>query len=289
MAGAETNAAADAAHLMARRCAEGAGVLQNWNEALDHLAHAAELGSAAAHAELAALARDWPLAEALLAGETRPPATARDLRGRIDIATFLKPGVRKIVSAAPRIAALEEFCDPNICRWLVGRAEPKLQPAKIYNPLTGGSGHESVRDNSECHFPRDEADLVLLTLRARIAQATEVPIAGMEATAILHYRPGQQFKPHFDFFDTRHPGYAKVVAETGQRVVTFLLCLNDDYEGGATEFPAVGMRFKGKMGSAIFFWNVTPHGVPDRQTVHAGSPTTRGEKWLLSQWIRVRG
>jgi hypothetical protein len=97
---------------------------------------------------------------------------------------------------------------------------------------------------------------------------------------------GQEFLPHFDFLDTAKPGYAKDVAEHGQRVLTFLLCLNDDYEGGETEFPLLGKRWKGQKGSALFFWNVEPNGMPDRRTGHAGLPPTRGR--LLSQWCAAR-
>jgi hypothetical protein len=32
--------------------------------------------------------------------------------------------------------------------------------------------------------------------------------------------------------------------------------------------------------------NTDETGRPDRRTMHVGLPPTRGEKWLLSQWIR---
>jgi prolyl 4-hydroxylase len=48
------------------------------------------------------------------------------------------------------------------------------------------------------------------------------------------------------------------------------------------------MRWRGRKGSAIFFWNVLPDGVHDRRMLHAGLPLTGGEKWMLTQWIRSR-
>ena len=69
--------------------------------------------------------------------------------------------------------------------------------------------------------------------------------------------------------------------------MTFLLSLNDGYEGGETKFPELQQRWKGRAGNALFFWNVEPDGTPDRRTVHAGLPPASGEKWLLSQWVRV--
>jgi prolyl 4-hydroxylase len=64
--------------------------------------------------------------------------------------------------------------------------------------------------------------------------------------------------------------------------------LNDDYEGGETEFPRIGLRFRGKRGDALMFDNVRPSGALDYDTLHAGLPPTRGEKWLFSQWVRSR-
>jgi prolyl 4-hydroxylase len=131
-------------------------------------------------------------------------------------------------------------------------------------------------------------DMVLVMLRAQVARLTKLPILGFEDSQVLHYLPGQEFKPHFDFLDLAHPGHAAAVASGGQRVVTFLAYLNEGYEGGETVFPALGWRFKGREGDALFFYNAMPDGSPDRRMLHAGSSPSRGEKWLLSQWIRFR-
>ncbi len=108
------------------------------------------------------------------------------------------------------------------------------------------------------------------------------------AKAVLHYSPGQQFEPHYDFLDLDIPGYASDVAENGQRVATFLLYLNDDYQGGETDFPKLGFRHKGRKGDALLFWSVASSGDPDTRTLHAGRPPASGEKWVFSQWLRQR-
>ena len=67
----------------------------------------------------------------------------------------------------------------------------------------------------------------------------------------------------------------------GQRAATLLVYLNDDYEGGETDFPRINFRFKGGLGDALIFSNIDPAGAPDYDTVHAGLPPTTGEKWLF--------
>jgi hypothetical protein len=72
----------------------------------------------------------------------------------------------------------------------------------------------------------------------------------------------------------------------GQRIVSFFVYLNDEYEGGETDFPDLGIRHRGSKGEALYFSNVAESGAPDPRTVHAGSRVTIGDKWLLTQWIR---
>jgi hypothetical protein len=104
----------------------------------------------------------------------------------------------------------------------------------------------------------------------------------------MQYAVGQEFRPHHDFLDPNQPGTAADLARRGQRVATFLIFLNDDFEGGETAFPKAGISHRGRTGDALFFANITPDGAPDPLTLHAGKPPTSGEKWIFSQWIRDR-
>ncbi len=279
--------AAARAHTQAVYAAEGAGTPPDWNAALGHLERAAALGHRLAQAELAALSGDWALSGRIAAGEPIEAAWG-DLRRAVDVRAWVTPPRRLIVSAAPRIATVENIASPELCDWLIARAKPKLAPAEVYDHDTGKQRVEQVRTNSACYFQWDDSDLLLIALRTRMAAAAELPLQGLESTAVLHYRPGEEFLPHFDFLDTAKPGHAKDVAMRGQRVLTFLIALNEDYEGGQTDFPELGKAWKGRKGSGLFFWNVEPDGSVDGRTRHAGLPTIRGEKWLLSQWMRAR-
>jgi prolyl 4-hydroxylase len=282
------SADAHAAHANALYVAEGTGLAPDWNAALDHAQRAAELGHGLAQTELAALSGDWSLSRQIAAGKAFPAETWEKLRRAVDLKNLLTPPRVNILSASPRIAAIEGIAGPELCDWLIGRARSTLRPAEVYDHETGGQRIEAVRTNSAAYFRWEDSDLMLLALRARMANAAELPVYAMESTAVLHYTPGQEFLPHFDFLDVSKPGHAKDVAGRGQRVLTFLIALNEGYEGGQTEFPTLGKRWKGRKGSALFFWNVEPDGAIDRRTLHAGLPPTQGEKWLLSQWIRGR-
>jgi hypothetical protein len=110
----------------------------------------------------------------------------------------------------------------------------------------------------------------------------------MEATAVLHYAVGEESSNHFDFVSPEIPNYAQEIEKNGQRVLTFLVYLNDDYDGGETDFPKLGLAHKGRRGEGLFFVNALDNNEPDLRTVHAGRPPTKGEKWIVSQFIRNR-
>jgi prolyl 4-hydroxylase len=226
-----------------------------------------------------AAARDWAPAQEQLSFLSR-------MGGMEDLSALTAPLQLVEVSASPRIAIVENFASDEICDWLVARARPRIGRAMVYDKELGGGLVEGARSNSAVSFDVVQSDIILMLIRARIAATAQSPPDTLEPTATLHYAVGQSFEPHVDFLDPATPGYAADLRAKGQRVATFLVYLNDDYEGGETDFPAIGWRYRGRKGGALLFWNVTSEGAPDPRMLHAGLPPSSGEKWLLSQWIR---
>ena len=277
----------DAAHLAALFTTWGLGVAPDWRTALEFLTIAAKAGRADDSRVLAGLAGYWQLAQRIDAGEklTDSQCTALFDRIRIDELLQIPPG--RYVSESPRIGVIERFLAPEMCDWLVSRARPKLEPARVYDP-SAGIYSSGVRTNSEFHIGTFASDLLIMLLQHRIAALTQLKLTGMEACTILHYAPGEEFKPHVDYFDTTSDENARIIAAEGQRVLTFLICLNEEFTGGETEFPHLRWRFRGRKGDALWFVNITPDFAPDPRTLHAGLPPRSGEKWMFSQWIRGR-
>ena len=255
----------------------GWGVMRprNMDEALDLLAHAAGQGFAPARRELAFLAHgdgeDW-----------------QALRQSVDQAAWRVSPAARIVSTAPRIRVIEGFASAAECDWLIERGRSRLRRAQVYRRDASGHAEVGNRTNTESDFTVVNADLVLALLRERIAGAIGVESRYFEMTKLLNYQPGQFFGLHADFQAPDTPALAQEIATRGQRTITFLVYLNDDYEGGETDFPKVGYRFKGRKGDALWFVNVLDSGAPDYATAHAGLPPATGVKWLLSQWVRSK-
>ena len=145
----------------------------------------------------------------------------------------------------PRVSVAEKFLTPGVCDWLIERAKPKIGRAHVFDATHGGGKIDQTRNNSATDFNIAETDLVLALIRARIATATGLAPEGMEHPQVLHYSVGQQFAPHFDFLDPAMPAYAQNIAAAGQRVATFLIYLNDEFDAAETSFLALDWRYRG--------------------------------------------
>lgn len=250
------------------------------------------------HAALAARGHGRPqslddafryVAEAAATGDTRAKGQLFALGGQsFDSEAWFAPAPMTQRHAAPRVFTIEKFLPPPVCAWLIKQARKNLQPAVVQLAERGGApARDAARSNSVAGTNLLHPDLVLQMVNLRIAAAIGLPLSHQEATNILHYARGQEYLPHYDFFTKQEEaGFAHELRTIGQRVVTVLVYLNEDYDGGETAFPKLDWRFKGKTGDALVFWNLSAQGEREMDSLHAGSPVVKGEKWLLSKWVR---
>jgi hypothetical protein len=250
---------------------------QDWDAAFDRLRLAAEQGSVSAQRQLLILTR-W--------NEGDATDDWAQVRASISLSDLLAHGERISLSDAPRIRVIPGFANPAECAWLIDRARSRIKPAVVID-ANGIQAADPARTNSSAEFLVQDMDLVLEIVRNRISAATRIPVPVFEPTQLLHYNVGEEFKLHHDFLDPTNPNHGNFL-EYGQRIATFLIYLNEEFEGGETQFPQVGIEFRGKTGDAIFWANLDRESRPDPLTLHAGLAPTSGEKWILSQWIRDR-
>jgi hypothetical protein len=269
---------ADAAELLAVLAGGGFYRPRDWSFALDCLERAAELGSAPARRQLRILAG----APADHAGPW--PA----LRERVDVAAWTSAPPADALCAAPVIRAVPDLVPPEACAFVIDQARPRLVRAEVQDPETGRPVMGAHRTNRLANFGLTSTSLLNIFIQARISAATGAPAEQLEAFSVLNYRLGEEASEHLDSLDPTVPAYAARIARYGQRSMTCLLYLNDGYDGGATEFPEVGISHRGRAGEALYFVSADASGVPDPVSVHAGRPPTAGEKWVLSQFIRDR-
>jgi len=275
---------AEASAQLAVMSAIGMHVPQNWSTAMAAIVFAAQRGSLAAQGQLRVLADDRALA-----GESAEPQLWQRLAASIDLNRWHQPSpTGATLSGSPLVRRCAQFAPAAVCQWLIDQSRDRLVGAPVYDALAKKETLSTNRTNTWAQFNIVHADLVSVLVQVHVCANTGVSFRQLEPLAVLHYGTGEQSTEHFDFIDPLVPDYADEVARKGERIVTFLVYLNDDYDGGETELVTVGIKHKGRCGDGLFFVNVLADGRPDRRTLHAGRPPTRGEKWVVSQFIRNR-
>ncbi|HXC59380.1 MAG TPA: 2OG-Fe(II) oxygenase, partial [Steroidobacteraceae bacterium] len=207
--------------------AAGAYLQQDWPGALQLLARAASAGDESARGQLASLQPP-----------NAPAADWSDMAQRVPLAYWLNAA--PIDALHENVRRVPDLAPLSVCRWLIGRARGRLGPAMVYDAVDRSNKVHPMRTNTMALFSYSNFDVVQFLLQARMSATCGYPMQNFEAPMMLHYDVGQQITPHFDFIDAQAADYAQQIQEQGQRMVTFLLYLNDEYEGGETTFPELG-------------------------------------------------
>lgn len=227
--------------------------------------------------------RDWPAAMARLRDEARVDARRAAMLALIEAMVLTPTGFAatpprgQAIAERPEIIVFRNLFTAEECDFLLALAEPSYEAATVVS-ASGADVRDAVRtsDGATIHWLIE--DPATHALNRRLAAASGTLYEQGEPLLILRYRPGQQYRRHFDAI----PGAAN------QRFKTALVYLNADYEGGETEFGRIGLMFRGQKGDAIVFRNTIEDSRADPLAEHAGMPVIGGTKYLASRWIRER-
>jgi len=118
-------------------------------------------------------------------------------------------------------------------------------------------------------------------INSKISKLTNQKINKMEIVEILKYNPGQKFNTHFDYLNINEPG---IPVEKNDRVATSIAYLNDDFEGGTTIFPELGIEIKPQKGSVLYFEYDKKSN--RHKTIHSGEEVTKGVKYIAVTCVR---
>lgn len=206
----------------------------------------------------------------------------------------------EILSWEPRAFLYHNFLSKEECNHLIDLAKPRLTKSTVVDSATGKTIDSSVRTSSGMFLNRGQ-DTIIKNIEKRIADFTFIPVEHGEGLQVLHYKVGQKYEPHYDYFLDEFN-----TKNGGQRIATVLMYLSDVEEGGETIFPAAegnissvpwwnelsecgkrGLAVKPQMGDALLFWSMHPDGTLDPSSVHGGCPVIKGNKWSSTKWMHV--
>ena len=190
-----------------------------------------------------------------------------------------------LAMADPRIVVFGNLLSDAECDALIAAAAPRMARSLTVETKTGGEEVNDDRTSDGMFFQRGDNPLIQC-IEERIARLLNWPLENGEGLQVLHYGPGAEYKPHYDYFDPAEPGTPTILKRGGQRVGTLVMYLNTPEKGGGTTFPDVHIEVGPQRGNAVFFSYARPH--PTTRTLHGGAPVIAGEKWIATKWLRER-
>ena len=241
-----------------------------WEEPVARAALAATLGAKAA-AGLSATVPSRPLPGRNINLE-RPRLPAGDREVEVLMAM-----------SHPRVVVFGDLLSDEECAELIELARKRLSRSETVATRTGASEVNEARTSDGMFFLPAEFP-VCARLEARLARLLDWPLENGEGLQVLRYRPGAEYKPHYDYFDPAEPGTPAILKRGGQRLASIVCYLNTPEAGGATVFPEAGIEVAPVRGNAVFFSYDRPH--PSTRTLHGGAPVVAGEKWVATKWMR---
>lgn len=187
----------------------------------------------------------------------------------------------------PEIILFGNVLSPEECDTLMAYANERLKPSTVITDHDDGQQLHAARTSNGAMLVRGETPFVAM-IEARLAALVNWPVENGEGLQVLKYGKGNEYRPHFDWFDPALPGPRKHLERGGQRVGTIIMYLSDVEAGGSTTFPVVGCQVKPRRGSAVYFANTSPFGVPNTNAYHGGDPVITGTKFIATKWLRSR-
>ena len=121
----------------------------------------------------------------------------------------------------------------------------------------------------------------------KLAKRVNIPYENMENPLIVRYLPYQYYMEHNDSCCDQNDRCRDFIKRGGQRLMTLIVYLNDDFEGGSTYFKKLNLNLKAPKGGAIAFHSLAqnsdkchPNGLYQEQ------PLNKGSKWAMHVWFR---
>lgn len=187
----------------------------------------------------------------------------------------------------------DDYIEPEVFTDVITEDEKNyiLQQAEsrfARSGVVGSSEPSDVRTSETAWL--DKSDPIVGPMMRRICDRFDVPFENSEQLQVVRYKPGTYYREHHDSCCDEGQACEDFAAQSGQRIRTILVYLNNEFTGGETNFPSLGLKLKAEPKGAIVFYPMDNVGknMCHPKALHAGLPVESGEKYICNIWIREK-
>jgi prolyl 4-hydroxylase len=184
-----------------------------------------------------------------------------------------------------------EYIEPAVHKNFITESEAKYilnQASSQYSESKIVSGSDTnIRKSQTAWLPK--TDDVVGNIIRRVCKIANLPFENSEKMQVVKYQPDGYYNEHHDACCDDRQDCVDFEKNGGQRKITMLLYLSDDFEGGGTRFPNLNKEYKPPKYSGLLFHPLEKNGNKCHpKALHAGLPVKSGEKYIANIWIRER-
>ena len=195
------------------------------------------------------------------------------------------------------ITKFHKFLSNEECDAIINFSNKKgMEKSKVYSQTNNGTSLINLDDRiSEQLWLSDndtnedfEIQKIVNKIHTLNESITKIPKINQENIQVVKYNKGGFYKEHYDACSYDAEKCKNMNNNSGQRITTLLIYLNDNFEGGETKFTheKVKLNVKPEKGMAILFYNVSSkdNDIVHPLSLHTGSELLSGEKWICNVW-----
>jgi prolyl 4-hydroxylase len=154
----------------------------------------------------------------------------------------------------------------------------------IESEVVGGINTQ-IRKSKTCWL--DKNDATIRKIIQRVCKLGNYSFDNAEELQVVKYDPNGYYNEHHDSCCDNNKRCMDFNKQGGNRVITMVIYLNDDFDGGETRFINLDKKFKPAKYSGIRFYPMNKNGDKCHNlALHAGMPITSGNKYIANIWIR---
>lgn len=140
----------------------------------------------------------------------------------------------------------------------------------------------STSRTSSTTFLSEADDPAVTAVFDKVAALVGATKDRFENMQVVRYKRGEEYKAHYDPCFKCSAGNKDLLRER-----TVIAYLNDDFDGGATDFPETGDSVRPLKGAVAVFRSLQD-GKIVQESKHQGAPVTRGTKWVATVWVHPK-
>jgi len=187
----------------------------------------------------------------------------------------------------------ENFISIEDCNYIMNKARKYLVISNIMGLQGKKLNNENlttlkkIRNSEQMWINKN--DLVYKKMIDKVSKLVNKDNTYFESLQVVRYKPGGFYNEHHDACCDDNDVCKNNIKHLGQRLYTFLICLDNSFSGGETRFPNLDKSFRLNRGDALFFHT---HDINlnkcHKNALHAGLPIKDGIKWICNIWVRDR-